>query len=473
MRDLRPADDLVRGLLQPRRRRRVDLVLGRLRGHRPERRAPVFSAPLYDEGLFTVDDRRRRHPPRADRPAAAARRAPGAARPRAVADRRRAGRPGARLDRRPDAEAGLDVAPDCAPHPIGFGSEGERAPRRPARTDERRPAERSPAAPAPLFELPDELAIDTDVARRVIGEFIRGQLRQAGFERAVLGLSGGIDSALVAYLVAEAIGARAAAVRADAVPRRRRRRRGPTPRRSSRTSAARPSSSRSARWSTATSAADAADASAAAARQLHGAPADGRAVRPLGDVGRARRRDRQQDRVAHRLHDAVRRLAPARSTRSATCTRARSASSPSPSACPTRSSARRPSADLWPGQTDEIEGGLQLPELDRLLFWRIDKRRSTEEMVALGLRPGDGRAGRPDGRRRPSSSARCRRSPSSGRGRPASTTSTRAAGPARPAVRARRAPSAAPAARCTSSRRRSATSATSRSGRSRSCARSR
>jgi NAD+ synthase len=56
------------------------------------------------------------------------------------------------------------------------------------------------------FDLPAELAIDTDIARRVIGEFIRGQLKQAGFERAVLGLSGGIDSALVAYLVAEAIG---------------------------------------------------------------------------------------------------------------------------------------------------------------------------------------------------------------------------------------------------------------------------
>jgi NAD+ synthase len=62
-----------------------------------------------------------------------------------------------------------------------------------------------PAAPA--FPLPAELAIDTAIARRVIGEFIRGQLAQAGFERAVLGLSGGIDSALVAYLVSEAIGA--------------------------------------------------------------------------------------------------------------------------------------------------------------------------------------------------------------------------------------------------------------------------
>ncbi len=57
------------------------------------------------------------------------------------------------------------------------------------------------------FELPDELAIDTAAARRIIAEFIRAQLEQAGFERVLLGLSGGIDSALVAYLAAEAIGA--------------------------------------------------------------------------------------------------------------------------------------------------------------------------------------------------------------------------------------------------------------------------
>jgi NAD+ synthase len=59
---------------------------------------------------------------------------------------------------------------------------------------------------APAFELPSELAIDTLVARRVMTGFIREQLRQAGFERALLGLSGGIDSALSAYLTAEAIG---------------------------------------------------------------------------------------------------------------------------------------------------------------------------------------------------------------------------------------------------------------------------
>jgi NAD+ synthase len=60
--------------------------------------------------------------------------------------------------------------------------------------------------PTTAFELPDELAIDTAAARRIVGEFIRAQLSQAGFEKVLLGLSGGIDSALVAYLAAEAIG---------------------------------------------------------------------------------------------------------------------------------------------------------------------------------------------------------------------------------------------------------------------------
>jgi NAD+ synthase len=46
---------------------------------------------------------------------------------------------------------------------------------------------------------------------------------------------------------------------------------------------------------------------------------------------------------------------------------------------------KAPSADLWPDQTDEIEGDFTYPELDRLLFWRIDKRRSIDEVAALGF----------------------------------------------------------------------------------------
>jgi NAD+ synthase len=46
---------------------------------------------------------------------------------------------------------------------------------------------------------------------------------------------------------------------------------------------------------------------------------------------------------------------------------------------------KAPSADLWPGQTDETEAGFSYPELDRLLFWRIDMRRSVDEVVAKGF----------------------------------------------------------------------------------------
>ncbi len=46
---------------------------------------------------------------------------------------------------------------------------------------------------------------------------------------------------------------------------------------------------------------------------------------------------------------------------------------------------KAPSADLWPGQTDEAEAGFPYHELDRLLFWMIDKRRSEAELVEMGF----------------------------------------------------------------------------------------
>ena len=52
----------------------------------------------------------------------------------------------------------------------------------------------------------DQLNINTDLARRILVAFIRDEVRRAGFDKAILGLSGGIDSSLVAYLAAEALG---------------------------------------------------------------------------------------------------------------------------------------------------------------------------------------------------------------------------------------------------------------------------
>lgn len=50
------------------------------------------------------------------------------------------------------------------------------------------------------------LDINTDLATRIITGFIKDQIEKVGMTRAVLALSGGIDSALSAYLSAKALG---------------------------------------------------------------------------------------------------------------------------------------------------------------------------------------------------------------------------------------------------------------------------
>ncbi len=232
------------------------------------------------------------------------------------------------------------------------------------------------------FELPPELAIDTAVARRVIGEFIRGQLAQAGFERTVLGLSGGIDSALVAWLTAEAIGAdrllcvlmpyrtSSPASRADAEE---------VVRRLGAASevveitpmvdgyfAGDPEASslrrgnfmarmrmavlydRSVTWGGLVVGTGNKTESLIGYTTLFGDSAC--AFNPIGDLYKSQVRQLAQELG---LPEAILRKAP--------------------------------SADLWPGQTDEAEAHFTYPQLDRVLYWRIDKRRSVDEVVALGF----------------------------------------------------------------------------------------
>jgi len=51
------------------------------------------------------------------------------------------------------------------------------------------------------------LAIDTTLVERLLVQFLREEIHSAGFSRAVLGVSGGIDSAVVAALAVRALGA--------------------------------------------------------------------------------------------------------------------------------------------------------------------------------------------------------------------------------------------------------------------------
>jgi NAD+ synthase len=61
------------------------------------------------------------------------------------------------------------------------------------------------ATPTPTHILP-RMDIDVALTERILTGFIRDQIHKAGLSRAVLGLSGGIDSALSAYLSARALG---------------------------------------------------------------------------------------------------------------------------------------------------------------------------------------------------------------------------------------------------------------------------
>jgi len=74
----------------------------------------------------------------------------------------------------------------------------------------RRATHASPLPPLPARFNPqqDPLAIDVDLTKQWLREFIRDEVqRRRKFDKVVIGLSGGVDSSLVAYLAVEALGA--------------------------------------------------------------------------------------------------------------------------------------------------------------------------------------------------------------------------------------------------------------------------
>jgi NAD+ synthase len=54
----------------------------------------------------------------------------------------------------------------------------------------------------------EDLSLNTDIVRKLLVNFIRDETLNAGFSKGIIGLSGGVDSALAAYLAVEALGAK-------------------------------------------------------------------------------------------------------------------------------------------------------------------------------------------------------------------------------------------------------------------------
>jgi NAD+ synthase len=233
------------------------------------------------------------------------------------------------------------------------------------------------------FQLPPELAIDTAAARRIIGEFIRAQLGQAGFDKVLLGLSGGIDSALVAYLAAEAIGAEH--VLAVLMPYR--------------TSSPESRADAEDVVRRLGCASELVDISAIVDGYFEAGRQDASPLRRGNFMARARMMvlydhsvswgglvigtgNKTETLIGYSTiwgdsasafnpigdlyKSQVRQLSVALGVPDAIVTKA-------------------PSADLWPGQTDEQEVGFTYADVDRILFRLVDRRRSIDEVVADGF----------------------------------------------------------------------------------------
>jgi NAD+ synthase len=248
-------------------------------------------------------------------------------------------------------------------------------------------------APTPeLFELPAELAIDTSIARRVMVGFIRNQLNQAGFAKALLGLSGGIDSALVAYLTVEAIGPEN--VLCLMMPYR-------------------TSSPESVGHARLVVGALGCHSEVVEISEMvdgyfgrDGEPgAGGEGARDASPLRRGNLMARERMCVLYDRSVVWSGLVVGTGNKTEsligyTTLFGDSACAFNPIGDLYKSQVRQvaaavgvpeaiirkaPSADLWPGQTDEAEAGFSYPELDRLLFWMIDKRRTDEELLAMGF----------------------------------------------------------------------------------------
>jgi len=223
---------------------------------------------------------------------------------------------------------------------------------------------------------------NVELLERVLVAFVRDEVHKSGLERVVLGLSGGVDSALVACLAARALGPQQ--VTGFVLPYR--------------TSS--PESEADARR--------VADATGIALQRLDITPQIEAYFAAFPDASPLRRGNKMaRERMAILYdHSAVLRalvLGTSNKTelflgygtifgdmasainpigdlyKTQVWALARAVGVPEPIV------AKHPSADLWAGQTDEAELGFTYAEVDELLHFMIERRYRHEELVALGF----------------------------------------------------------------------------------------
>ncbi len=229
-----------------------------------------------------------------------------------------------------------------------------------------------------------DLSINPELTTRILTAFIADEVRKIGFKKVVLGLSGGIDSALTAYLAARALGPEN--VHAVLMPYR-------------------------------TSSADSREDAMAVVDDLS-IPHNVEEITPMVEGYLASHQDadamrrgnfmaRQRMIVLYDYSAALGGLVIGTSNKTEyllgyTTLWGDSACALTPLGDLFKTQVRQlsrhlgvpdsildkpPSADLWAGQTDEAEMGWTYEEVDRILFLLVDRRYTLSEMEREGYQP--------------------------------------------------------------------------------------